>query len=164
MAHGVATGQSRIHGDDGHAAAVRWWVWAGIGYLRGKPVRDPSHASGRSAAWRRAGIAAIVLCLAMGCAGAWAPPCLAQQGLVGVNVNSLQNVDAAAQREIVRQLAAAGVRAVRTSLRDDDKNIALARLLQDSGIDWCWCSTRATGTAPCLARGTLPGTCAPPRH
>lgn len=52
----------------------------------------------------------------------------------GVNVNSFQNFDAATQETIVQQLVASGVRCVRTSLRPDDKNIHLAKELQDKGI------------------------------
>lgn len=53
---------------------------------------------------------------------------------VGVNVNSFQNFDAAAQETIVQQLVVSGVHCVRTSLRPDDKNIHLAKQLQDKGI------------------------------
>ncbi|MGX9427131.1 MULTISPECIES: hypothetical protein [Bradyrhizobium] len=52
----------------------------------------------------------------------------------GVNVNSFQNFDAAAQEVIVQQLITSGVRCVRTSLRPDDKNIHLAKELQDKGV------------------------------
>lgn len=57
---------------------------------------------------------------------------------VGVNVNSFQNFDAAKQEIIVRQLVASKVRCVRTSLRPDDKNIHLAKELQDKGIGLIW--------------------------
>jgi hypothetical protein len=53
---------------------------------------------------------------------------------VGTNVNSFQNFDAAEQENIVQQLVTSGVRCVRTSLRPDDKNIHLAKELQDKGI------------------------------
>jgi hypothetical protein len=53
---------------------------------------------------------------------------------VGTNVNSFQNFDAAEQEKIVQQLVASGVRSVRTSLRPDDKNIHLAKELQEKGI------------------------------
>jgi hypothetical protein len=53
---------------------------------------------------------------------------------VGVNVNSFQNFDAAEQETIVQQLLSSGVRCVRTLLRPDDKNIHLAKELQDEGI------------------------------
>ena len=57
-----------------------------------------------------------------------------QGPLVGVNVNSFQNFDAGAQETIVEQLVAGGVRCVRTSLRPDDKNLHLAKELQQKGI------------------------------
>ena len=57
-----------------------------------------------------------------------------QRPVVGVNVNSFQNFDAAAQETIVQQLVMAGVRCVRTSLRLDDKNLRLAKELQSKGI------------------------------
>ena len=53
---------------------------------------------------------------------------------VGVNVNNFQNMDAAQQQEIVSQLKQAGVTGVRTSLRPDEKNLALAKSLQSKGI------------------------------
>lgn len=53
----------------------------------------------------------------------------------GVNVNSFQNFDAAKQETIVQQLVTSGVHCVRTSLRPDDKNIHLAKELQDRGIE-----------------------------
>uniref|UniRef100_A0A372IRF5 Glycoside hydrolase family 5 domain-containing protein n=1 Tax=Paracidobacterium acidisoli TaxID=2303751 RepID=A0A372IRF5_9BACT len=53
---------------------------------------------------------------------------------VGVNVNSFQNFSAAEQQTIVEQLRHSGVRFVRTSLRPDDKNMTLAKNLQDAGI------------------------------
>jgi non-reducing end alpha-L-arabinofuranosidase len=62
------------------------------------------------------------------------PPAWARDCNVGVNVNSFQNFSAADQETIVEQLVSSGVRCVRTSLRPDDKNIHLARELQDKGI------------------------------
>ena len=53
---------------------------------------------------------------------------------VGVNINSLQNFNAADQQVIVEQLKRSGVRFVRTSLRPDDKNMDLAKNLQSEGI------------------------------
>jgi hypothetical protein len=53
---------------------------------------------------------------------------------VGVNVNSFHNFDAAEQESIVQQLLSSGVRCVRTFLRPDEKNIHLAKELQDKGI------------------------------
>jgi hypothetical protein len=53
---------------------------------------------------------------------------------VGVNVNSFQNFSAAEQETIVQQLVTSGAHCVRTSLRPDDKNIHLAKELQDKGI------------------------------
>ncbi len=53
---------------------------------------------------------------------------------VGVNVNSFQNFTAEEQQVIVGQLKRSGVRFVRTSLRPDDKNMALAKNLQSEGI------------------------------
>jgi hypothetical protein len=53
---------------------------------------------------------------------------------VGVNVNSFQNFTAAEQETIVQQLVTSGAHCVRTSLRPDDKNIHLAKELQDKGI------------------------------
>lgn len=53
---------------------------------------------------------------------------------VGVNVNSFQNFSAQEQEIIVQQLKDSKVRYVRTSLRPDDKNMNLAKRLQDEGI------------------------------
>ncbi|MBU6451656.1 MAG: hypothetical protein KGS72_07770 [Cyanobacteria bacterium REEB67] len=53
---------------------------------------------------------------------------------VGVNVNSFQNFSADEQDAIVRQLKTNKVRFVRTSLRPDQKNMNLAKKLQDEGI------------------------------
>ncbi|HEY9757333.1 MAG TPA: glycosyl hydrolase [Oculatellaceae cyanobacterium] len=53
---------------------------------------------------------------------------------VGVNVNSFQNFDPAQQETIVEQLKQSHVRFVRTSLRPDEKNMNLAKRLQDEGI------------------------------
>jgi hypothetical protein len=53
---------------------------------------------------------------------------------VGVNVNSFQNFNAQEQETIVQQLKDCKVRFVRTSLRPDEKNMNLARRLQDEGI------------------------------
>jgi hypothetical protein len=53
---------------------------------------------------------------------------------VGVNVNSFQNFSAADQQVFVEQLKQSGVRFVRTSLRPDDKNMNLAKILQSAGI------------------------------
>jgi len=53
---------------------------------------------------------------------------------VGVNVNSFQNFNPAEQQTIVDQLKRSGVGFVRTSLRPDDKNMALAKNLQSEGI------------------------------
>jgi hypothetical protein len=64
----------------------------------------------------------------------WPDLVWAQGCNVGVNVNSFQNFDAAEQETIVQQLIGSGVRCVRTSLRPDDKNIHLAKELQDKGI------------------------------
>src|SRR6202000_2384893 len=58
----------------------------------------------------------------------------ADECLVGVNVNSFQNFSADEQHAIVDQLKRSGVRFVRTSLRLDDKNMQLAKLLQSEGI------------------------------
>ena len=51
-----------------------------------------------------------------------------------MNVNSFQNFDPGKQNEIVEQLKASHVRFVRTSLRMDEKNLNLAKRLQDEGI------------------------------
>ena len=59
----------------------------------------------------------------------WALGCNA-----GVNVNSFQNFSAAEQETIVQQLVTSGAHCVRTSLRPDDKDIHLAKELQDKGI------------------------------
>jgi len=64
----------------------------------------------------------------------WPSSALARGCDAGVNVNGFQNLDAAQQETIVQQLATSGVRCVRTSLRPDDKNIHLAKELQDRGI------------------------------
>jgi hypothetical protein len=64
----------------------------------------------------------------------WPTSALARGCDAGVNVNSFQNFDAAQQETIVQQLVTSGVRCVRTSLRTDDKNIHLAKELQDKGI------------------------------
>jgi hypothetical protein len=61
---------------------------------------------------------------------AWARGCN-----VGINVNSFQNFDPATQETIVQQLLTSGVQCVRTSLRPDEKNLHLAKELQDKGID-----------------------------
>jgi hypothetical protein len=61
-------------------------------------------------------------------------PTWARDCNVGVNVNSFQNFSAVDQETIVGQLVSSGVRCVRTSLRPDDKNIHLAKELQDKGI------------------------------
>lgn len=53
---------------------------------------------------------------------------------VGVNVNSFQNFDPVQQETIVEQLKKSHVRFVRTSLRPDEKNMTLAKRLQDEGI------------------------------
>jgi hypothetical protein len=53
---------------------------------------------------------------------------------VGVNVNSFQNFSAEEQESIVQQLKHCKVRFVRTSLRPDEKNMNLAKRLQDEGI------------------------------
>jgi len=54
--------------------------------------------------------------------------------LVGVNVNSFQNFSPEEQEAIVQQLKDCKVRFVRTSLRPDEKNMNLAKRLQDEGI------------------------------
>jgi hypothetical protein len=61
-------------------------------------------------------------------------PVWARDCNVGVNVNSFQNFSAADQETIVEQLVRSGVHCVRTSLRPDDKNIRLAKELQDKGV------------------------------
>jgi non-reducing end alpha-L-arabinofuranosidase len=61
-------------------------------------------------------------------------PTWARDCNVGVNVNNFQNFSAADQKTIVGQFVSSGVRCVRTSLRPDDKNIHLAKELQDKGI------------------------------
>ncbi len=61
-------------------------------------------------------------------------PVWARDCNVGVNVNSFQNFSAADQETIVEQLVSSGVHCVRTSLRPDDKNIHLAKELQDKGV------------------------------
>jgi hypothetical protein len=53
---------------------------------------------------------------------------------VGVNVNSFQNFSAQEQETIVQQLKESKVRYVRTSLRSDEKNMNLAKRLQEEGI------------------------------
>jgi hypothetical protein len=58
----------------------------------------------------------------------------AEECPVGVNVNSFQNFTADEQHAIVDQLKRSGVHFVRTSLRPDDKNMQLAKLLQSGGI------------------------------
>lgn len=65
---------------------------------------------------------------------AWPSQLWAQKYDAGVNVNSFQNFDAAQQESIVQQLVSSGVHCVRTSLRPDDKNLHLAKELQDKGI------------------------------
>lgn len=65
---------------------------------------------------------------------AWPSQVWAQKCDAGVNVNSFQNFDAAQQESIVQQLVSSGVHCVRTSLRPDDKNLHLAKELQDKGI------------------------------
>jgi hypothetical protein len=64
----------------------------------------------------------------------WSNAALARGCDAGVNVNSFQDFDAAQQETIVQQLVTSGVRCGRTSLRPDDKNIHLAKELQDKGI------------------------------
>ncbi len=53
---------------------------------------------------------------------------------VGINVNSFQNFNPEEQENIVQQLKKSKVHFVRTSLRPDDKNMNLAKRLQDEGI------------------------------
>jgi hypothetical protein len=60
---------------------------------------------------------------------AWARGCDA-----GTNVNSFQDFDPATQEVIIQQLLTSGVQCVRTSLRPDEKNLHLAKELQDKGI------------------------------
>jgi hypothetical protein len=73
----------------------------------------------------------LILALAMACGPGVAR---AEDCPVGVNVNSLQNFNATEQQEIVGQLKRSGVHFVRTSLRPDDKNMNLAKLLQSEAI------------------------------
>lgn len=53
---------------------------------------------------------------------------------VGINVNSFQNFNPQEQETIVQQLKKSKVHFVRTTLRPDEKNINLAKRLQDEGI------------------------------
>jgi hypothetical protein len=53
---------------------------------------------------------------------------------VGINVNSFQNFNPEEQETIVQQLKKSKVHFVRTTLRPDEKNINLAKRLQDEGI------------------------------
>jgi hypothetical protein len=64
----------------------------------------------------------------------WPHSAAARECDVGVNVNSFQNFDSKTQETIVKQLVTSGVQCVRTSLRLDDKNVHLAKELQNEGI------------------------------
>ena len=76
-----------------------------------------------------------VLLAGVACGIAWMTSAAAAQSCaVGVNVNSFQNFGADEQMAIVDQLKRNGVGSVRTSLRPDDKSMALAKALQSAGI------------------------------
>ena len=76
-----------------------------------------------------------VLFAGVACGVAWTSSAAAAQSCAGgVNVNSFQNFSPDEQMAIVDQLKRNGVGSVRTSLRPDDKSMALAKALQSAGI------------------------------